>query len=287
MQQTTVLTCACILMSSILFFSCGGDDKDGILKEVDPSDANALSQVLVMPDGVDQTTGNIPVPTTTPETPRVEAQTPEIVSSNGNTFVLVFSYENVTGDLEGIYVQVAGANTHFIVPVAPGSNSSGQITLPIGIPTNVLEGAFSLNFSIYDGENHVSNVTTAAVDVLKLGSGALQISLSWNNDSDQDLYVLDPIGTSINYTHEVSASGGELDRDDTDGYGPENIFWKDNAPDGTYQVSVHDFSGTSQPTTYIITINAPGKSKTFTGTTQGGSTAEVVTITKSGTTYSF
>jgi hypothetical protein len=276
-------------MSWMLFFSCGSDDNenDGVVKDIDPSDANALSQVLVMPDGVDQTSGNLPTPTTAPETPDVEAVTPEITSSNGNTFVLVFSYSNVEGNLAGIYVQVAGANSHFNVPVAAGSGSSGQISLPIGIPTNVLEGAFALNFSIYDGDSHVSDVTTAQVDVLKLGSGSLQISLSWNNGSDQDLYVDDPIGTSIHYSYPTSESGGALDRDDTNGYGPENIFWKENAPDGTYTVSVNDYDYTSEPTTFIVTINAPGKSKTFTGTTQGGSTAEVVTITKSGSTYSF
>jgi hypothetical protein len=57
-------------MSWMLFFSCGSDDNenDGVVKDIDPSDANALSQVLVMPDGVDQTSGNLPTPTTAPET---------------------------------------------------------------------------------------------------------------------------------------------------------------------------------------------------------------------------
>jgi len=266
--------------------SCGsdGDDKPGL---IDPSDADALSEVIIMPSGTDQLTGTPPVPSVVPEAPEVETITPQITSSNGNTFVLVFSYSGVNGDLAGAYIQINGANTYFDIPFGDGSGSSGQISLPIGIPTNVDEGEFDLDFSVYDGNDRVSEVVNANVGVLKLGSGSLQVSLSWNNDSDQDLYVGDPSGTSINYTNPFSDTGGELDRDDTDGFGPENIFWNDNAPDGTYTVSVDDYSGSSTATTYVVTINAPGKSKTFTGTTQNGSVASVVTFTKNGNSYSF
>ncbi|HEY3403315.1 MAG TPA: hypothetical protein VGK59_08015 [Ohtaekwangia sp.] len=264
--------------------SDGGDDKPGL---IDPSDSDALSEVLIMPGGTDQRSGNPPTTTVTPETPEVDAITPEITSSNGNTFVLVFSYSGVTGDLAGAYIQVNGAGTYFDINFAAGSGSSGQISIPIGIPTNVDEGEFDLDFSIYDEDDRVSEQVNASVNVLKLGSGSLQVSLSWNNDSDQDLYVEDPSGTSINYTNPFSDTGGELDRDDTDGYGPENIFWNESAPDGTYTVSVDDYSGETNATTWVVTINAPGKSKTFTGTTQNGSVANVVTFTKNGNSYSF
>ena len=56
--------------------------------------------------------------------------------------------------------------------------------------------------------------------MLRLGTGALQVSLTWDRDNDQDLYVVTPSGEEIYYSRPASSDGGELDRDDTDGYGP-------------------------------------------------------------------
>ena len=58
-----------------------------------------------------------------------------------------------------------------------------------------------------------------------LGSGDVQVSLAWTVAPDVDLYVTDPFGSVLNYQNKVASSGGKLDRDDTDGFGPENIFW--------------------------------------------------------------
>jgi len=111
--------------------------------------------------------------------------------------------------------------------------------------------------------------------------------LSWDNTSDQDLYVTDPTGETIYYSNESSSSGGQLDRDDVDGFGPENIFWTDNAPNGTYNVRVNDYDYTSSPTTFYVTVSGPNTSRNFTGTTQSGSTADVVTFRKNGDNISF
>ncbi|MFK5855279.1 MAG: hypothetical protein QM503_04045, partial [Bacteroidota bacterium] len=74
--------------------------------------------------------------------------------------------------------------------------------------------------------------------------GVLQIGLSWNtNETDIDLWVTDPAGELLYYGNPTSASGGYLDRDDTDGYGPENIYWVSNIPDGDYFIQVHYYSG--------------------------------------------
>jgi uncharacterized protein YfaP (DUF2135 family) len=51
----------------------------------------------------------------------------------------------------------------------------------------------------------------------------MQVTLTWNKaDTDVDLYVIDPTGDFSFYQHMNTASGGELDVDDTDGYGPEH-----------------------------------------------------------------
>ena len=81
-------------------------------------------------------------------------------------------------------------------------------------------------------------------------------------------------------------NGGNLDRDDTDGYGPENIFWED-APDGSYRVEVNHYSGTT-PARYIVTINGLGTSRQFTGTlSRSVQTDLITTVRKSGNSINF
>jgi uncharacterized protein YfaP (DUF2135 family) len=100
----------------------------------------------------------------------------------------------------------------------------------------------------------------------RVGSGDVSIMLSWDNTADVDLHVLDPFNEEIYYGHRLSASGGQLDRDDTNGYGPENIFWPVNgAPHGTYVVKVHHYSG-ALPSNWNLTIVYDGNIRTFTGT---------------------
>lgn len=115
---------------------------------------------------------------------------------------------------------------------------------------------------------------------LSLGGGAVQITLTWQSTADIDLYVTDPRGSVISYSRPSSASGGRLDRDDTDGFGPENIFWPSNgAPAGTYRVRVQHFSG-ALPTTFSVLVSTGGESRRYTGTlTRSVSAVDVVTFT--------
>ncbi len=98
----------------------------------------------------------------------------------------------------------------------------------------------------------------ADLDDLPNSAGVLQIGLSWNSTSDIDLHVTDPSGTTIYYGNPESPSGGYLDRDDVDGYGPENIYWRDNIPDGTYTVRVHYYASneTNVPVSrYVVKVS--------------------------------
>lgn len=74
-----------------------------------------------------------------------------------------------------------------------------------------------------------------------VGSGSVRISLSWDRPGDMDLHVQPARGAEIYYGHRREG-GGFLDRDDTSGTGPENIFWSEHPPAGTYLVCVNPFS---------------------------------------------
>ncbi|MEZ0611616.1 YfaP family protein [Fibrella sp. WM1] len=260
---------------------------DVLPAEIDPANASLLSQVLIMPSGTQTQAGDAPSPTTGSGAPVVNSPYTTVISSNGSTAPLTYSYRNVSGNLAGCYVQVVGADRYFRIPYASNSSASGRLSLPVGIPTNVLDGQFTLAFCVYDANGRVSAPVTVTINVLRLGTGAVQVSLSWDDDTDQDLYVTDPANEIISYKNTSSSSGGALDRDDTSGYGPENIFWTQNAPDGRYQVRVNAYSAASQ-TNFYVTVSYPGGSKSFTGITSfNARTANVTTFTKSGSTITF
>lgn len=285
MKKTNYLFLALLMGVFCTFLSCNKDKEEQ--EFIDPEDIEALSRVLIMPDATNRNSGNPPAPSGTTEAPTVSNPISVITSSNGSTAPLEFLYGNTSDDLVGCYIQIPGSSSYFTVPYNQNAGTSGSLAVPIGIPTNVLGGSFNLNFCVYDDEGLVSNVVSTQINVLKLGTGALQVSLSWNTATDQDLYVVDPNSETIYYSNKIATSGGQLDRDDTDGFGPENIFWLENAPDGEYKVSVNDYDGTSFENTVYVTVNAPEKSKRFTATTINGSTAEIVTIRKSGNNYDF
>lgn len=108
----------------------------------------------------------------------------------------------------------------------------------------------------------------AATGAMQSGYGDVQVTLAWNNIADLDLHVIDPEGFEIYYARRSSPSGGQLDFDNTFGFGPENIFWPaDTAPLGTYQVFVNHYTG-SNASQYAVYISAFGHAKTLHGTIQ-------------------
>jgi hypothetical protein len=55
--------------------------------------------------------------------------------------------------------------------------------------------------------------------------GDPQFTLIWDTDADLDLHVIEPGGKEIYWENPRGEQGGELDVDNTKGFGPENIYW--------------------------------------------------------------
>lgn len=92
-----------------------------------------------------------------------------------------------------------------------------------------------------------------------LGTGSVHVTLTWDTPTDVDLHITDPFGEEIYYRHAQSNSGGQLDVDDMNGYGPENVFWPLNgAPRGQYGVAVvyYDSYGYGR-TNYYVSVRYP------------------------------
>jgi hypothetical protein len=99
---------------------------------------------------------------------------------------------------------------------------------------------------------------------LPLGTGDVQVTLTWASGDDLDLHVIDPAGQEIYYGSRSSSSGGELDTDDTAGCGTsgshvENVFWPTGgAPPGTYEAFVVAFNGCGAPASYTLEVRVGG-----------------------------
>ena len=55
--------------------------------------------------------------------------------------------------------------------------------------------------------------------------GDPQFTLTWDTDTDLDLHVIEPGGTEIYSGAQKGSQGGQLDLDNTKGFGPEKIYW--------------------------------------------------------------
>jgi uncharacterized protein YfaP (DUF2135 family) len=139
------------------------------------------------------------------------------------------------------------------------------------------DGSFSLSISLESGINHLQFVTEgndAAGNVIQIPNNmtttdftinlniplsVILVTLTWDtNDTDVDLYVIDPTGDYSCYYHKITADGGELDYDITTGYGPEHwtLMTIDTVRyDQPYKVRLHYYSDHGNgPTNYTVSI---------------------------------
>ncbi len=139
-------------------------------------------------------------------------------------------------------------------------------------PLPLAGGHFTATFALGRGENAIEAIAFAkdgksppARDRIALYAEIprvdLQVLLFWDTDgTDVDLHVTEPSGEIVNYTHPVSSTtGGRLDRDDTDGYGPE-IFSLGAAPAGVYEIAAHYYGdrGTGQTSATVMVVAREG-----------------------------
>ncbi len=66
--------------------------------------------------------------------------------------------------------------------------------------------------------------------------GDPQFTLLWDTTADIDIHVVEPGGKEIYWNDTKGRQGGELDVDNVEGFGPENIYWLKQAPDGSRDI---------------------------------------------------
>lgn len=116
-------------------------------------------------------------------------------------------------------------------------------------------------------------------------SGAIQVSLAWNNFNDLDLHVIPPSRDHIFFGHRISRCGGHLDIDmnaggQMSGEPVENVFWpRRTAPHGEFAVYVHHFArhDSIDETPFEVHLLVDGVKQSFKGIARSGGPPQQVT----------
>lgn len=217
----------------------------------------------------------------------------------GPTVTLSGSSAMITGGTSIRTVSGAQAFSTIVI-VVDGVDGYWEITLPVAVTTqnllvtlaqNIPTATFTLEVAA-GGTGGFGAYDTELVTWIGVGTGNLQVSVSWDVNSDVDLYVVEPgmAGEEIYYFNTSSVSGGTLDLDSNpacsiDNVRNENITWPGTPPSGTYTVRVNLWDECSTTTTkYVVTIRRQSQAPlTFQGTLNapgnGGASGAGVVVT--------
>jgi hypothetical protein len=105
-------------------------------------------------------------------------------------------------------------------------------------------GENTITVVVVDEDGNIVEQTSETVTVTaNIESVDAIVQLTWDTPgNDVDLHLWGPEGNHIYYRDKDAITGGELDIDDTDGYGPETITLGSTAPSGTYTIKVRYYS---------------------------------------------
>ena len=170
---------------------------------------------------------------------------------------------NLAGSIESGEVLVTkltviAGSTPFSINV--GNDASFNI--PVSLESGINHLQFVTEGNDKDGNSIATPNSMAAIDFtidLNVPNSLILITLTWDtNDTDIDLYVIDPTGDYSYYDHKITADGGELDCDIMTGYGPEHwtLMSADTIRyDESYTVRLHYYSDHENGSSnYTVTI---------------------------------
>ena len=103
-----------------------------------------------------------------------------------------------------IYVATQGADGYWEVTVPAGSSVADVLlTLAQQLPSELV-----IVFEVVDSNGNVSAPVSVVTTIIKVATGDVAVSVSWNVENDIDLHVVDPNGFEVYYTDDTSPEGG-------------------------------------------------------------------------------
>ena len=240
------------LIFSISFFSCSDSGGSG-------TPSPAISKVFTV-EGAELMSGNFP---------DGSGSGPGIGNVSGNSHVLPGGTNSVSintdDEVTHALIGISGMAGYFQLPVESAKSSELTIVIYILVDPDIDVEEFTIVLALMNGTT-VGIHETLDVDLVEAGTGQLQVSLSWDQPVDLDLYLVEPNGTTIYYGNRYSENGGELDIDSnagcSDGIQNENITYNEDAivEAGEYIVRVNLWSecGVSEQINYTASTRVDG-----------------------------
>lgn len=259
MKKITLFFGAILVTATLLFVACGKDkEKDATINKFFRVE-NATLVSEQMPD----------------------ANSDDVISVTMNQNVIPggSSYVSVKSDdaARKILIGMKGQTGYYeLTPSTKDHWYSFVLLVEQNITLDEGQTFFTVQVAIEEEDGDISQIWETSVNLMTVGTGALQVSLSFDNAKDVDLHLIEPnytnaegddvsfYGRHIYYGHEIAPSGGELDLDSNPGCYIDNInnenitYSEDNAfvPAGTYKVYVdlYDNCDESIATNYVVTV---------------------------------
>lgn len=247
-----------MIVATMLFVACGKDKVATIQKFF------SIENATLVEDDMPEATSD---------------QTIE-VSMNQNVIPGGSSYVTLTTDNAAKKILVGLKDQVGYYEIVPQTNRDYDYSFVLMVDQDITldEGqtSFTVQVAIVDESGNISQIWESPVNLKVVGTGALQVSLSFDNAKDVDLHLIEPeyndeygepvgfYSRHIYYGNHWSANGGWLDLDSNpscalDYVNNENITYNDStawvAP-GTYKVYVDLFENCDEtvPTNYVVTV---------------------------------
>ena len=176
--------------------------------------------------------------------------------------------------LNELYLQIAGEGGYYVLELSEDNIVSWDeyyvYSVPLQFSQQLENGELGFTVSGSTREDAVSASTTGSVQIIKAGTGALQITLSWDKYDDLDLHVYTPSENELYYGYRLvpateKVGKAELDIDSNPGCSidrrnTENVYFESPLEDGVYSISVCLFSKCSQGAgaRYNVSANSKG-----------------------------
>ena len=260
MKRIALICGAVLIAASIIFVGCNKEQYEATINKFFKVDNATLIQE------------DMPTPSS--------SQTID-VSLNGNVIPGGSSYVTVISEsvAKKILIGLEGQKGYWeYIPTAADRELRYSFIMFIDQNITLPEGqeGLTVQVAIVDENGNISQIWGAPVEIIEVGTGGLQVSLSFDNAKDVDLHLIEPeyedeegIAASfydrhIYYGHTWSANGGDLDLDSNagcniDDVNNENITYDEEIATivpGTYKVYV-DLWENCDPsliTNYVVTV---------------------------------
>ncbi|AZQ85928.1 hypothetical protein EKO29_19165 [Colwellia sp. Arc7-635] len=153
-----------------------------------------------------------------------------------------------------VHITANGITT--IVPMNSNGSFDGSVVMSLGV-NNVNAQGFNGNAPTTREEIITLNgVAAGSTRTNALIASRVVFVLRWDTATDIDIYSKDPLNETIWFS-DRTATLGNLDRDDTSGFGPEVISYRAESSssysNGQFDIDVHYYSG-SGDTNYTVDV---------------------------------